>query len=75
MESRSTRNVLHQPHSGIFIIACETMVNHLIAAESSLHYWEKDEQGLIRADLSIPQKSGSCLDGFDYFLILPMSPR
>ena len=50
-------------------------MNHLIAAESSLHYWEKDEQGLIRADLSIPQKSGSCLDGFDYFLILPMSPR
>lgn len=50
-------------------------MNHLIAAESSLHYWEKDEQGLIRADLSIPRKSGSSLDGFDYFLVLPMSPR
>lgn len=51
------------------------MVNHRIAAESSLHYWEKDEQGLISTDPSIPQESGSSLDWFDYFLILPMSSR
>lgn len=44
---------LTHTRKGIFIIACEATVNHLITTESSLQYWEKDEQGLVRADLSI----------------------
>ena len=50
------------------------MVNHLTAAESSLRDWEKDEQGFIRADPSILQKSGSSSDWFDFFLVLPRRP-